>query len=79
MTLLHVAQNEEFAGERSMARERLHLDLPLPSNEIDDIARGSEAKPQEGGPQAAPVLGSENGRNEVSSNGGKQLIPQDGV
>ncbi len=31
-----------------MARERLHQDLPLPSNEIDDIARGSEAKPQEG-------------------------------
>lgn len=31
-TLLHVAQNEEFEGDRSMARERLRLDLPLPCN-----------------------------------------------
>jgi len=32
-TLLHVAQNEELEGDRSMARERLRLDLPLPCNE----------------------------------------------
>jgi len=32
-TLLHVAQNEEFEGDRNMARRRLRLDLPLPFNE----------------------------------------------
>jgi hypothetical protein len=75
------------------ARERLRRDLPLPGGEMDDIAWGSEGKDTRylgkphrlfgqaarKGPQSAPVHGSENGRNEVSSNGGKQLIPADGV
>ena len=43
-TLLHVAQKEEFEGDRSIARDRLRLDLPLPCNESDDIAWGSEGK-----------------------------------
>jgi hypothetical protein len=76
-----------------MARERLRLDLPLSCNERLTTSPGTvrqtsalseQASPPVGqaarrGSQAALVHGSENGRNEVSSNGGKQLIPPDGV
>jgi hypothetical protein len=39
----------------------------------------SAAQAERRGWQPAPVHGSENGLTEVSSNGGKQLIPADGV
>jgi len=44
-TLLHVAQKEEFAGDRSMARERCASEPTLALQpEIGGIAWGSEGK-----------------------------------
>jgi hypothetical protein len=85
-TLLHVAQNEEFDGDRSMGSRAFAFGPTLAlQRERDDIV-GSEGRPHRlfgpaarKGAEAAPVHGSENGRNEVPSNGGKQLIPADRV
>jgi hypothetical protein len=67
-TVLHVAQNKEFEGGRKVGSRALACGPTLRLQ--PEMRKGS---------QAAPVHGSENGRKEVLSNGGKQLIPADGV
>jgi hypothetical protein len=92
-TLLHVAQNEEFDGDRSMGSRAFAFGPTLALQRERDNIVGSEGKgtrylgrphrlfgpAARKGAEAAPVHGSENGRNEVPSNGGKQLIPADRV
>ena len=89
-----MAQNEEFEGHRSMGLRAFASGPALALQpQMDNIAWSSAGKDTRylgkphrlfgqaagKGPQATPVHSSENGRNEVSSMGGKQLIPPDGV
>jgi hypothetical protein len=80
-TLLQVAQKEEFEGDRSMARDRLRLDLPLPGNESLTTSLGAAraqtprrllGKPQEGDRKlllymAQKMAGTRSRRTEASN------------
>jgi hypothetical protein len=76
-TLLYVAQNEEFEGDRSMSRERMRLDLPLPCSErwtTSSRAVRAETRAMSAGLAVCLAKPREGDRNLL-----QQLIPQDGV
>src|SRR6266478_8549131 len=78
-----LVQQEETKLSPLLGRKLKHLsdnDLPgLPRRALSEQVSPSVRQELRRGSQAAPVHGSENGRNEVSSNRGKQLIPPDRV
>jgi hypothetical protein len=78
-----LVQQEETKLSPLLGRKLKHLsdnDLPgLPRRALSEQVSPSVRQDLRRGSQAGRVHGSENGRNEVSSNRGKQLIPPDRV